>query len=466
MPALKKATLQEISNGENPQPIGDAVDVQFNPESLRIQLSNRVEGGRSQGRQVRQYVGSSSNVFTLDLEFDTADEGSTDEPVSVLEHTAIVEKYVQPKTEGIDAKQQPPLLRFQWGNLIIDGVVESIDLDFDHFAHNGYPLHAKASLRMKEQKIEYQLNPRSGGGAGDRAARALGGELAVEMAVRLGLDAGAWRGLRADLSLGLELQAGLEVEFSAGLSASAGLGFKSSVEAGIDVPLEASVGLEAGAQVSGTAHLKNSAAVNTGAASQAMSSRDVSSQVALARAGGVNAAISTVKTSRASAASTAALSAFPGSTGAAAGEVYSAGGITAGPATDGSAAATGASAMTAGGRARTGEPSGKPTGVSPTLKARAAPDPRASEFGYGVPLKPLRTPAILDSRDYASNPRGRGARGSSAEPFSAAITAAAGPTSPPWIRLPGKDLGRKQADRVQTKRRPAKRCGCLGSCRH
>jgi len=431
MPALEKAKLQEITNGDDPKPVGAAVNVQFNPESLKIQLSNRIEGGRTQGRQVRQYVGSSSNIFTLELEFDTADEGTTDEPVSVLERTEIVEKYIQPKTDGNNAKQQPAMLRFQWGNLIIDGVVESIDLDFDHFAHNGYPLHAKATLKMKEQKIKFQLTERGsagGDGVNDRAARALGGELPAEFASRLGLNPGAWRGLGLDLSLGLGLDAGLEIGFSAGLSALAGLGFKAGVEAGIDVSLEASVGLEVGAEVSGVAHLQNSASIQG----------DVSSQVALARAGGVTEAITVVKSAKADSASGAALSAFPGVATATAVDT---------PTTPSGAAS---SRGTVNGGTRT----------SPGRKAKAkfVVDPRASGFGYGVPLKPQRTPAIIDSRDYSFNPK-----------RSSTVNAASGVavrSATPWLSLPAKDGGRDYADIVQRKRQPRKRCGCLGRCSH
>ena len=36
------------------------IPVQFNPSSLRLTLSNSVDGGTSRGRQVQQYNGSSS----------------------------------------------------------------------------------------------------------------------------------------------------------------------------------------------------------------------------------------------------------------------------------------------------------------------------------------------------------------------------------------------------------------------
>ena len=112
MSNLAKATLQEIGSDEQESPIGEPVPVQFNPASLSLRITNQIEGNRSRGRQVRQYTGSSSSTLTLDLIFDTADEGTTDTPRSVREKTALVEKYVLPKGDG-DQKQAPPKLQFQ-----------------------------------------------------------------------------------------------------------------------------------------------------------------------------------------------------------------------------------------------------------------------------------------------------------------------------------------------------------------
>src|SRR5688572_16728002 len=97
MSTLEKATLQEIKSDDSRAPIGDPIPVQFNPTTLKLQLSNTIEGNRSRGRQARQYIGSSSTTLTLDLIFDTADEGTMDNPRSVREKTGQVEQFVLPK---------------------------------------------------------------------------------------------------------------------------------------------------------------------------------------------------------------------------------------------------------------------------------------------------------------------------------------------------------------------------------
>ena len=46
MPALEKATLLEIKADGSAAPIlGTEIDVQFNPQSLKLSLSNKIEGG-------------------------------------------------------------------------------------------------------------------------------------------------------------------------------------------------------------------------------------------------------------------------------------------------------------------------------------------------------------------------------------------------------------------------------------
>lgn len=418
MPTLKKAKLIKLDASGNAD---EAVDVQFNPETLKIQLSNRVEGGRSQGRQVRQYIGNSSTVFNLDLEFDSADEGSTEEPLSVLEKTRFLEQFIQPKTDGDQSEEKPEKLRFAWGNLIIDGIVESIDMEFDHFAFNGYPLHAKVALSMKEQRIEFAFKKKSGGVANPQAALALGGELPAQMAARLGLDPGNWRGLGLDLSLGLELEAGLEIGFNADISASLGIDIKAGIEAGIDLSLEAGLGLAAGAPVTGTKHLQANAGAGT----------DINRAVALARAGGVIRATETVKRVAAGTAADNARQAFADTV---------------------AAAPTFSLAPTASSRVSSG-------GGASLVEAPTVPDPRANAYGFGVPLQMQQNPSAGQRRN---NFLGGGLPGSD----ESARAANRNPLRPPWEALPARDRSRNHADEIQRRRAPLKRCGCSGRCHH
>lgn len=416
MGELLKATLQEVSSDENQTAIGDPVPVQFNPESLKLRLQNQTEGGRSRGRQRRQHNGASSTTLSMDLVFDTADEGTDDAPVSVRSKTAIVEKYVLPKEETSDA---PPRLQFQWDQLIIAGIVESLDIDFDHFAENGAPLRAKVSLSIKEQDPKYTYvtdasgpaardssrsqpagsgdNPAApgsgtnassgGGGNNDRSDTALEGETAPEFMARQGLDPSAWRGLGAELSAGLGLEAGAEVAFNAGLQASLGVGASFGVHAEARASLEASLGI--GGSASG------------GAAKRPASAQKVngdSAGLTLSAAGGIQSALERVKLHETGLASSAARNAF-----------------------------------------------GTPSVKAPVLSPKA--DPRATSYGYGVPLRDLYPTALTQAEVRVCRPDHSG--GDAGPPFRKE------PTTAPWEALPQRDRARALAQGT-----PSKRCRC------
>lgn len=492
MSGLAKATLQEISADEKGTPLGDPIPVQFNPNSLRLQLSNQVEGGESRGRQARQYLGSSSTVLSLELVFDTADEGTTEQPRSVREKTALLEKFVLPRGQGED-KQAPPRVRFHWGDLVLDGVIDSLNIDFDHFAPSGVPLRAKVGLSIKEQDPKYEFlksgpgankgggaPPPGGGGGGapNRSALALGGEAAAQFAARVGLDPAAWRGLSFGAEASLSLQAGVEVEFNAGLSASAGLGVTAGVELGLSASLEASFGLEVGAGVAAK-----------GIVGMGPPSVETAAGLSLAAAGGVSAAIGAVQIAKAEQAASDARRAFgtpaapTGTTPLVATTVPRRGSATpleVGAVSGGAQLPTGGAATAAAGlpelpptaaparpaRPAQPRPPSVKAGIPIPAEARPAPpapplptpDPRAIAYGFGVPLRP-RVVGAADLRAGATRGAVTLRRGIETDPVNVPD-----PTSPPWERLPV-DPARSASDRVQERRQPGCRCGCGGASR-
>ena len=485
MSILQKALLQEVSADRHERTIGTPVPVQFNPTSLKLKLSNQTEGGRSRARQRRQHSGSSSTVLTLELVFDSADEGTTDVPVSVREKTAIVEKYVVPKRGG---SETPPKLRFEWNELIITGIVESVDIDFDLFASDGTPLRAKVSLSIKEQEPSYQFLETGAGvrdnaaavlpgqgaagaapGAGtndpgaspansDRSASALEGETAPEFAARLGLDPSAWRGLDIDLTAGLSLEAGIEVGFSAGLSLNAGVGVSLGVQAGVDLSLGAAVGLEASIALTGRI------SVAAGA------SGDSAAGFALSGAGGVVAAIETVKIANSQAAVEETLQAFstpvsvPAQAASATAVVaQSSSSSDLSRALVSSELGNSASARSIGHQEQARKPllTGEVPSYSEQEAALSAPlpptaDPRAVSYGSGAPLRPLYKLAQEQgqTRICAGSTQARRGEG---EPEFRKV-----PTIAPWVQLPVRDPGRSKADAAEVERR-AHPCGYLYS---
>jgi hypothetical protein len=340
------------------------VDVQFNPASLRLQLTNDTAGGRTQGHQAEQHLGEGSTQLTFDLHFDTADTGE-----NVRKQVELVEQFVKASVPG--SKKAPPRVKFSWGEFIFEGVMTGLQEEIDLFSASGVPLRSKVGVTIKGQDPKRAANTdgpgaatgqaatvpgaqtagpgtSGSGGPGDRAGTALGGESAAAFAARMGLDPEAWRGLGSGLSSPLALAAGLEIDFSSGLSAAAGLGAQSGVQAGGAASVEQAFGLEAPGRGAGVAGF------------------------ALAAAGGVRAAVESVQIAKTEQAASQAAAAFAPATAASA---------PAGPTKP----------------ARPEQPrpplaaTGLPVGpAAPAAPAPAPPraDPRAETFGFGVPLRP------------------------------------------------------------------------------
>jgi hypothetical protein len=251
MSTLLKATLRELPATEGAPPIGDAVDVQFNPTTLRVHISNRSAGGQQPGSQARQRPGTGEMTVNFDLIFDSVDEGTTTAPIPVTRKTMTVEKFVRPRGAAPN-QQTPPRVEFRWGSFIVQGVMESANIDLDHFAADGTPLRAKVAVSIKGQNPEYRYDPilpaavassgnASGPPPGPNAppagspgtqggadtprsiAQAMPGESLQQLAARHGLDPSAWRALANGIANPLSLSAGAEIALPSSLSFRAGV---------------------------------------------------------------------------------------------------------------------------------------------------------------------------------------------------------------------------------------------------
>ena len=272
MSELAKADLQ-VLDGKGKAT--ETIPVQFNPTTMQLQMSNSIDGGDSRGRQTQQYNGSSSTVLSLDLEFDTADEGTNDNPVDVRTKTDQIRQFVLPGGEG--SKQAPPRVKFRWGTFELAGVMSSLTEELSLFSRDGAALRSKLSVQIKEQDPKFEALERgaganddnkppaagdggaaangpgsSGGGPIDRAVAALSGETAADFLARNGLAPEAWRALGSSLTLGggIELEAGLTVGFDTSLTVGAGVGVTGGLHVGLGASIDATLGLASATRTS------------------------------------------------------------------------------------------------------------------------------------------------------------------------------------------------------------------------
>ena len=169
---LQKAQLREIE-WDKEQVVTDKkenwVDVQFNPETLTVNLTNQKSGGDQRGGSAMQYVGSGNTKLSLDLWFDATIAqaiGGQPAPRDVRELTEKVNYFMKPvpkKVRGED-KLVPPAVRFIWGTFLFDGIMDSVNEKLEYFSEDGRPLRAMMSLSISSQSIQFQRGTQAAGG--------------------------------------------------------------------------------------------------------------------------------------------------------------------------------------------------------------------------------------------------------------------------------------------------------------
>ena len=416
---FKKATLQEISSQPSaPPPCKEKViTVQINPATLRLQMANTADFGKDVGRPKTQYQGSTSTL-SFDLVFDTADEGTTADPVDVRTRVRPLEQFLLPKKGN--AKAAPPRVQFTYGTLTVVGVMSTLNVDYDFFSSNGVPLRAKCAVTIKEQKPEFDANltgpgantgagatpplPPAPGGLGapagpvpDRTAAALAGESAADFAARFGLDPRAWKDVVSANGIldPLRLEPGALLDFAASASIGASLGSTSTPTALVPTsaqPMKPSTATPAAPPASGTD---------------------------LTAAGGLSRALDRATVARTATAASATRAAFASATPSASSQ----------PAPSSTAAAA----------------------APAPAAAVVTVDPRAATYGFGVPLRERVTipgpasAALVRVRDRRLlNDAGDG------------VPVTDDPTMPGWLAL---SASPKQSSAVTAVRR-SKPCSC------
>lgn len=157
MIAIERGKLIPV-NGENDSPdLENAVDVQFNPTTLKVSLSNTLKQNERNGSsRSAQFVDKSSSNLTVELIFDTtyieqpgntqsgsqqaSSAGSSQSQDAVeqgadvrLQTKKIADTFIKPVAEGENLRA-PKRCLFQWGAFEFLGMVQSFDETLDFFS--------------------------------------------------------------------------------------------------------------------------------------------------------------------------------------------------------------------------------------------------------------------------------------------------------------------------------------------
>ena len=180
MSDLERAKLIPVSGNNDTPDMNNAIDVQFNPVTLRVNLSNTLKANTSQGNsRAAQFVDKSSSTLTVELMFDTtyieaaADSGQGDNSTQSnsrnqieqgsdvrLQTKKIADKFIKPVESGSNM-QAPSRVLFQWGSFEFIGMVQSYDETLDFFSPKGRPLRATVSLKLSEDRYQFRSNDSS-----------------------------------------------------------------------------------------------------------------------------------------------------------------------------------------------------------------------------------------------------------------------------------------------------------------
>jgi hypothetical protein len=182
--SLTKAKFEVLDRQGRP---GPAIPVQFNPTELSFAKSAQFAEIAVPGLDapVLQYVRGNTETLSVELFFDTTDEGFEAEGTSVTERTDEFYKLAKQNPET----HAPPVCRFSWGHRGSDAgttqagsaagqppggaspasaevsaapfwftcVVESVDRKFTLFSPAGVPVRARLTVKLREYKTLEQM---------------------------------------------------------------------------------------------------------------------------------------------------------------------------------------------------------------------------------------------------------------------------------------------------------------------
>jgi hypothetical protein len=245
---MARATLVEYDDQfRDEKPGGKRVEVQFNPESLKLSFANQVaapkNAGDQRGPSTKQFVGAGTTKLSLSLWFDVT--APPHEHVrDVRELTRKVGYFITPAevegaaggADGNDKVFRPPPIGFGWGTFLFTGIMDSLEESLDLWSSDGRPLRASVALALTKQSISGSL-ARKGGGApqspGTRPLAAAGTGATLQGMADLAGRGASWQAIAS--ANGIEnprqLTPGLLVDLHAGIGISAG----ASAGAGLQV---------------------------------------------------------------------------------------------------------------------------------------------------------------------------------------------------------------------------------------
>ena len=153
MSEFAKAALTaktDQSGREIPVAARQPLEVDFNPETLKVSITNAMQANaKRRKKEPPQFVTDSTAKLAVELVFDTTTFG-----IDVREITSQVAQMMKPKGTAQQQKKKkgiPAIVIFEWGTFLFEGYIEGFNETLDFFAAEGVPLRSMVSLSITEQ---------------------------------------------------------------------------------------------------------------------------------------------------------------------------------------------------------------------------------------------------------------------------------------------------------------------------
>jgi hypothetical protein len=177
----------------------EQVKCMFNPETVAFTMTNQWKGEPRPGRDVPmlEFGGSESGSMSIELFFDTTDDGS-----DVTQYTSKLVQAMEidtdlPGSNDANSNGRPPYMIFHWGKLAsFPVVIKSTTVTFEYFSSSGTPLRARVKMETSQfmpSKAFTKQNPTSGTPNPHRVHRVQRGETLDRISARYYGDSTRWR---------------------------------------------------------------------------------------------------------------------------------------------------------------------------------------------------------------------------------------------------------------------------------
>lgn len=157
MPLTHAVIEVDARDVDSTRGLPDRIPVQFNPTEYTLQKGAQIAEINIPGidSPILQFIRGQNEKLTLELFFDTTDQGMGDDATDVRTLTAPMYQLVKIQSNS----HALPRVTFRWGSLAFPAIVESLQQRFTLFNPQGVPLRATLSTTFREYKtLEDQIS--------------------------------------------------------------------------------------------------------------------------------------------------------------------------------------------------------------------------------------------------------------------------------------------------------------------